>query len=250
MKEKKLPKILWEEAMRNVVFVENRMNSSNKEISPYQHVHGVAAKVNQLRVFGSKTFAYHFDVQRRKLDDRAKVGLLVGYEENSAAYRVFVPDERKIMRSGHVIVCEKERVEGKGNEDYDFLDLITTSSEPSEPIIHLSEADGRVDVDAEENLRPLNEPSISSRISLRQVERLDYPAISSGNKRQSVQEIALSAATNEEPRNFNEAMESNLKHEWNEAINRELVQFLDDESYAEKSLLDHRRETDHLVCCI
>jgi hypothetical protein len=229
MKEKKLPKILWEEAMRNVVFVENRMNSSNKEISPYQHVHGVAAKVNQLRVFGSKTFAYHFDVQRRKLDDRAKVGLLVGYEENSAAYRVFVPDERKIMRSGHVIVCEKERVEGKGTEDYDFLDLITTSSEPSEPIIHPSEADveadGRVDVDAEENLRPLNEPSISSRRSLRQVERLDYRVLSSGSKRQSVQEIALSAATNEESRNFNEAMESNLKHEWNEAIIESLYNF-------------------------
>jgi hypothetical protein len=49
------------------------------------------------------------------------------------------------------------------------MTLIATSSEP---IIHPSEADveadGRVDVDAEENLRPLNEPSIS----LRQVERL------------------------------------------------------------------------------
>jgi hypothetical protein len=55
------------------------------------------------------------------------------------------------------------------------------------------------------------------------VERLDYRAITSGKKRQSIQEIALSAATSEESRNFNEAMESDLNLELSEAINRELA---------------------------
>jgi hypothetical protein len=37
----------------------------------------------------------------------------------------------------------------------------STSSDPSEPIIHPSEADVEADVDTEENLRPLSEPSSS-----------------------------------------------------------------------------------------
>ncbi len=107
--------------MRNVVFIENRISSGGREISPYEYIHGVPARVNHIRVFGSKVFAYKFDVQRNQLDDKATVGILVGYEGESAAYRIFVPTERRVIRSGHVI-CEKERAEERDNEDYNFLE--------------------------------------------------------------------------------------------------------------------------------
>jgi hypothetical protein len=35
----------------------------------------------------------------------------VGYDEHSAAYRVYIPQTRKIMKSGHVIFNERGRME-------------------------------------------------------------------------------------------------------------------------------------------
>jgi hypothetical protein len=59
------------------------------------------------RVFGCKAFAYNFDITRKKLDDKARAGILVGYELTSAAYRVYIPSQRKIMKSGHVVFHER-----------------------------------------------------------------------------------------------------------------------------------------------
>jgi hypothetical protein len=59
--------------------------------------------ISHLRVFGCKAFAYNFDITRKKLDDKAKAGIFIGYELNSAAYRIYIPSQRKIMKSGHVV---------------------------------------------------------------------------------------------------------------------------------------------------
>jgi hypothetical protein len=45
------------------------------------------------------------------LDDRAHAGVFVGYDENAAAYRVYIPQTRKIMKSGHVIFNERGRMD-------------------------------------------------------------------------------------------------------------------------------------------
>jgi hypothetical protein len=44
-------------------------------------------------------------------------------EEESASYRVYVPHERKIIRSGHIIVCEKERNNEADLTEYDLLQV-------------------------------------------------------------------------------------------------------------------------------
>jgi hypothetical protein len=54
--------------------------------------------------------------------DKAKVGLLVVMKRT--LQHIESTFQMKGRMSGHVIICEKERVEGEGIEDYDFLDLI------------------------------------------------------------------------------------------------------------------------------
>ena len=63
--------------------------------------------MSHLKCFGCKAFAYSFDPNRRKLDDKAKAGVFVGYDSNSAAYRIYLANERKIIKSGHVVFNER-----------------------------------------------------------------------------------------------------------------------------------------------
>ncbi len=58
---------------------------------------GVKPNVTNLRVFGCLAYAYNFD-----LDRKAKKGIMVGYCSRSAAYLIYLPNQKKVVRSGHV----------------------------------------------------------------------------------------------------------------------------------------------------
>jgi hypothetical protein len=45
---------------------------------------------------------------RKKLDNKAKEGIFIGYDDTSAAYKIYHPKERKISKSIDVIFNEKE----------------------------------------------------------------------------------------------------------------------------------------------
>jgi hypothetical protein len=104
---------------------EEWVTSGSKEVTPtiiaWSELH---PRLNCLRVIGSKTFAYNFDGQRKKFNDKAKVGIFVGDEEESAVY---IPHERKMMRSGHEIVCEKESNDEAIPTEYDFIHELAPS---------------------------------------------------------------------------------------------------------------------------
>ncbi len=109
LKDSNLPKFLWSEAMSTIVYIYNRI--PNLEFkgakSPFEQLFGYTPDISHFKIFGCTAFAYNYDIERRKLDDRAIKGIFVGYEENSASYRIYIPNRRKIMKSGHVIFHEK-----------------------------------------------------------------------------------------------------------------------------------------------
>jgi hypothetical protein len=97
--------------MKTVTYLSNRTTTvavGNKLLTPYEILHATKPDISHLRVFGCKAFvAYNFDITRKKLDDKARAGILVGYELTSDAYRVYIPSQRKIMKSGHVVFHER-----------------------------------------------------------------------------------------------------------------------------------------------
>jgi hypothetical protein len=102
--------------MRTVTYTYNRTlgtadNGNLKKVTPFEMLKGYPPDLAHLRIFGCKAYAYNFDITRKKLDDRAYAGVFVGYDEHSAAYRVYIPQTRKIMKSGHVIFNERGRME-------------------------------------------------------------------------------------------------------------------------------------------
>ncbi len=104
--DKKIPLNLRGESVSCAIYVQNRSLSSTRNITPYQAWYGKKPDVSHLRVFGSKAFALVPDVNRQKLDPKAKECVFVGYSEGSKAYRLWNPASQKIVISRNVIFDE------------------------------------------------------------------------------------------------------------------------------------------------
>ena len=87
-----LSKPFWAEAALNAVYCLNRIPTRTLEgMSPWEKWHGSRPRLHHLRVFGCTAYVYQEAQGRKKLDDKARVGIHIGYSETSPAYRVFDP---------------------------------------------------------------------------------------------------------------------------------------------------------------
>lgn len=104
--DQNIPKFLWPELMRTQIMIANRSaTSALRGETPFQFLNRVCLKKNDvpdlshLRVLGCKTYV-QIPVERRvlsrKLDDRAEIGMLVGYE-GQHIFRVYIPSHRKVI---------------------------------------------------------------------------------------------------------------------------------------------------------
>ena len=105
-----LPKELWAEAANTVVYISNRIPSTVLGAdTPYHALHGVHADLSHLRVFGCQAFVQVEERDRKKLDEKAWRGIMVGYHPtNRTCYRIFDPVRNKVYMRVHVSFNERE----------------------------------------------------------------------------------------------------------------------------------------------
>ena len=107
---KRLPKYLWAEAVNTTTYVLNRSRKvKNSRKVPYEIWFNTTNKCNisHLRVFGSKVVVQVPDELRQKLDPKGKTGIIVGYSEESKAYKVLLDGARKISKQINVEIKEE-----------------------------------------------------------------------------------------------------------------------------------------------
>jgi hypothetical protein len=93
-----LPMFLWAMACRTTVYIQNMsLHTILGRLTPEEVYKGTMLDVIHLRIFGS-VFYYHVPSENRtKLDCTSDKGILVGYNETLSAYRIFVPECRRIV---------------------------------------------------------------------------------------------------------------------------------------------------------
>jgi hypothetical protein len=99
-----LPKSLWGELSLTAAHLINTSPSSTNpnNQSPYQIFHERQYDYSRLRTIGSRAFAHISHDARRKLDQPATEGVLVGYARNSQGYRIYFPNTQKVIETCHV----------------------------------------------------------------------------------------------------------------------------------------------------
>ena len=109
----------WSEAVATACHIRNRCPTSslNGRI-PYNEWTGKNAKVDYLKVFGSKVLVLDKHPSKDKLAQRSVEGIFVGYPRENKGVRVWLPNMRQIIVARDVkfleepvkIACDKTRV--------------------------------------------------------------------------------------------------------------------------------------------
>ena len=97
------PLFLWAEAYKTVVYIQNRCpHTTLGRKTPEEVFTGTRPYVSHLRIFGSVCYCHIHADTRNKLDPFGEKGLLIGYNETSKAYKVYIPARKRIIVSRDV----------------------------------------------------------------------------------------------------------------------------------------------------
>ena len=80
------------------VYVQNRVpRRALGKVTPKSVFTGSKPEVSHIKVFGSIAYCHVPNEKRKKLDQTAEKGYLMGYSENVKACRIYIPENRKII---------------------------------------------------------------------------------------------------------------------------------------------------------
>ncbi|KAG6492442.1 hypothetical protein ZIOFF_047405 [Zingiber officinale] len=84
--------------------------------TPHEAWYGVKPIMKNLKVFGCVCYTHIPSVRRDKLDQKAEVGIFIGYSMQSKAYRIYQPQNGKVIMSRDVKFFEEEKWIWSGKE--------------------------------------------------------------------------------------------------------------------------------------
>jgi len=121
-----LPKEFWAECLANVVYVRNAILKTGKKKTPTELLTGTPPYVGHLRIFGCRVWTRVQDKKRKKLEPKAKPGILMR-SLSYGKYRIWLESEKKVVISRHCRIVETEfpalkwrRPQNGGNSNVQF----------------------------------------------------------------------------------------------------------------------------------
>lgn len=221
MREAKIHRRYWPEAIKTAAYLKNRTIANTVENkTPYEIFFGVKPNVEHLKIYGSRVFVRVPEVLRKtKWDDKAQVGILVGYNENS--YRVLL--NNRIINARHVQVVEENTelicLEKQDDEKDKDLEIDQTLNEIS-----------KTDNDSDENCVDTDETYSDD--ALKDLVNDDNKDIVVSQKRKRIPVsrygnpvshfIYVNHIDANVPNSFEEAMNSNDYKQWQIAMDSEI----------------------------
>ena len=115
MARAKVPKKLWTEAVMTACYIRNRLPTTSLHgKTPYEAWSGNVPSVSHIRKFGCLVYRHIPKKTRRKLDNKAMKGILVGYVSESGMYRVYHPQKDSIAVSRDLLIFE-DKIDAMAN---------------------------------------------------------------------------------------------------------------------------------------
>ncbi|GFX73365.1 CCHC-type domain-containing protein [Trichonephila clavipes] len=102
LSESGLDKSFWPEAVLYFVHVWNRLCHSGQTLTPIELYIGIKLSIRHLRPFGSTLYMGTPRPLRGKLDPKAKKGILVGFALGTRGYRVWIPEDSKVIETSNI----------------------------------------------------------------------------------------------------------------------------------------------------
>lgn len=261
LKDSQLPKAFWSDALHVATFVSNRTTHPRLDgKTAYEAFTGNKPYVGHLRPFGAIGYI-HKDI-RKKLDDTAVKGFLVGYDGSDSGYnyRMWLPEEERVVITRHVTFGRQEEPELDVSEETEVI-LINENVRPppqlAEKEVQIPPAEPEPDVPARQKKRPgYDYQLVPNQYVPGRFEEVDENNIMAGKRTRSGAHLAshslsesiyvclakvhderpadgiweeesifVGVALPDIPRNYQEAMASPERRRWEEAMEKEWEAF-------------------------
>ena len=223
-----LPKMFWAEATVAAGYIRNRVPLKRLEWrTPYELWHGRKPSVDHLRIWGSVGYVRVEDHKRDKLDFKSERRILVGYDDRSKTFRMWLPGTRHVKTSRDVRFVETIP---KRSFTFDISGSNSTSASEERPPVESSSSQSVKrdfqDLDSSTSRSPYpkrveREAAKEARVKIQNIvseERL-------GDEEWLRTETAFSCdfaySTKECPSTFQEAMKSSDANLWRKATDSE-----------------------------
>nr|AAV88069.1 hypothetical retrotransposon [Ipomoea batatas] len=234
----KLPSSFWAEAVSTAVHVINLSPViALKNEVPDKVWCGKDVSYDHLRVFGCKAFVHVPRDERSKLDSKTRQCIFIGYGFDEFGYRLYDPVEKKLVRSRDVVFFENQTIEDidkvkqpESRDSGSLVDIEPVSRRYTDDVDEVQEnvqngdpvpdyQGDTVDVDGHADDVVHQEQEVPSQVPV------DLPRRSDRERRPSTryspsQYVLLTDGG--EPESYEEAMESDQKRQWFEAMQEEM----------------------------
>src|SRR5271168_4942774 len=152
-----LPKNLWAEAARHVVWLLNRTTTKAVEgMTPFEAAFGKKPDLGDVREWGEKVYV-RLEKKGLKLGGRVREGRWLGVDEQSKGFRVYWPDTKSITVERNVYYDNSSVSRNEGEQD-DIV--VTKTNSPNIPEPPVTETPAEEDSsDAETPAHRIRKPS-------------------------------------------------------------------------------------------
>ena len=253
--ESKLPKVLWNYAVRASTYIRNRCYNNRLGKTAFEAFTSQKPNVSNMHLFGTVCHAY---VQNpKKLDARSKEGLFIGYDPLSPAYLVYFKDDNEVKRvrcvkfsDDYSPLIDAESSEAVSESDADLI-VYPTNKEPmnEEPQVQMTTESNLCD-QATQPYDDNNTPEVSSCTENEEHERYpkrhkkkpkhftDYVEINDEDIANCT--IDYCYRVQNIPRTYEEAVSSPDSAKWQVAMESEMKALADNNTYELTTLPEGR----------
>ena len=121
MSSNQLPKKFWVEVAHTSVFLLNRLPiKALQQKTPFEAWYDYKPWLKILKTFGCLCFSYIPHVKRDKLDKKAEARIFIGYSSITKAYRIYLPENNKVIVSRDVKFFESESWSWENDKKLEF----------------------------------------------------------------------------------------------------------------------------------
>jgi hypothetical protein len=118
LKAKGLPGWFWGEVVTTAVYLLNQVPcKANGGRTPFELWHGKTPIVQHLKVFGCIMYVKNTVPYLKKLDDRGRKMIFVGYERGSKVHRAYDPVTRRVIVTHDVVFDESGSWDWSGKSE-------------------------------------------------------------------------------------------------------------------------------------
>ncbi|RWS00242.1 Retrovirus-related Pol polyprotein from transposon TNT 1-94-like protein, partial [Dinothrombium tinctorium] len=210
---KSLQLSLWAEAVNTAAYVLNRTINSGSTVTPYEMWFKKKPSVSHLRTFGCEAFAHIPKQMRTKFEAKSKRMIFVGYTDTTKAFRLYDSYSNKVEIHRDIIFNER------------------TTKNSAVPIENENENKNAVN---SEIIKENDDKSKSDEKNEKETCR--YPLRNRMRKNTSFDEIDFAMLADDGPSCVKEALESEDKEKWKQAMNDEYNALIKSETWVLEKL--------------